>query len=125
MQLTVENVTTAKTGKSLRVKANGDWYGAKKDSGIAAGMTIEAEVEDGQFGKWINAYKKVGNGSAAPQAGPGAGHSTAANPAGAAPVWLPFASNTVAHAINAGIIKEPADVKAWAAAAKQAFQELA
>ncbi len=38
--------------------------------------------------------------------------------------WLPFVSNTVAHAIAAGLVKEPFALKAWAAAAKQAAMEL-
>jgi len=121
MQLTVENVTTAKTGKSLRVKANGDWYGAKKDSGITAGMTIDAEVEDGEYGKWIKTYRAT---NAAPQTSSStAGKAPAA--AGAAPVWLPFASNTVAHAISAGLCQTPAAVEAWARAAKDAFEAIA
>jgi hypothetical protein len=128
MQLTIENVKTNPSGKSVAVTAGGKNYLAKPGMGLAPGMTIDAEVKDsffnGKTNTWIEAYKAV-NGSAAPQAGQGAGHSPAATPAGAAPVWLPFASNTVAHAINAGIIKEPADVKQWAAAAKQAFMELA
>jgi len=122
MQLTVENVTTAKTGKSLRVKANGDWYGAKKDSGITAGMTIDAEVEDGEYGKWIKTYRAT---NAAPSAGsPPAGRQPSTAP-GAAPVWLPFASNTVAHAISAGLCQTPASVEAWARAAKEAFEAIA
>jgi hypothetical protein len=132
MQLTVENVTTAKSGKSLRVKASGEWYGAKKDSGIKAGTTIEAEVSDGDYGKWIDSYKLV-NGSAAPQAGMpsvsdgqvGTPRAPSLPPAGAAPVWSNFVSNQVAHAIQAGLITDPAHIKLWAAAAKQAFVELA
>ena len=31
----------------------------------------------------------------------------------AAPYWLPMASNVVAHAIAAGLIKEPSDIKKW------------
>lgn len=38
--------------------------------------------------------------------------------------FMPFVSNTVAHAIAAGKIQEPLDIKAWAAAAKQAAEEL-
>ena len=128
MQLTIENIKTNPSGKSCVVKASGKDYFAKPNIGLSVGMTIDAETEvseyNGKQNVWIKKYKAI-NGGAAPQAGPGAGTSTAANPAGAAPVWLPFASNTVAHAINAGIIKVPDDVKAWAAAAKQAFQELA
>lgn len=130
MLLTVETVGPSKSGKALRVKAGGKWYGAKKDSGITAGTTIDAETSTGDYGDWIDKWKPS-NGSAAPQASgvsnapSGSPNSSRDHPAGAAPAWLPFASNTVAHAINAGIIKEPSDVKAWAAAAKQAYTELA
>jgi hypothetical protein len=41
-----------------------------------------------------------------------------------APWWMPFVSNTVAHAIQAGCIKEPADIKQWAAAARQTAMEI-
>ena len=116
MQLSVSAVKPL--AKSLAITAGGKEYLAKKDSGITSGMTIEAEVEDSDYnGKsyhWIKKYKTV-NGSAAPSAAPAAGNGTA---------WLPFASNTVAHAINAGLIKDPSEVKQWAAAAKQAFEEL-
>lgn len=118
MQLTVESVTPAKTGKSLRVKANGEWYGAKKDSGIAAGMTIDAEVEDGEYGKWINKWKAMSNAPA-----PASNPSSAPQLPGGSP-WLPFVSNTVAHAITAGLIQSPSQVEAWAKAAKDAFYRL-
>ena len=133
MQLTIENVKTNPSGKSCVVKAGGKDYLAKPAMGLAPGMTIEAELKESFFnGKtniWIEKYKAV-NGSAAPQAGASPERSQGPlvdreRPAVAAPPWLPFASNTVAHAINAGIIKEPADVKQWAAAAKQAYMELA
>ncbi len=38
--------------------------------------------------------------------------------------WMPFVSNTVAHAIAANIITEPGLIKVWAAAAKQAALEI-
>lgn len=125
MQLNVEKVTPAKTGKSLRVQAGGVWYGANKDSGVQVGMVIEADIEDGDFGKWIKTYRAVGGApaSTAPL------NKTAAEIGGklspVAPAWLPFASNTVAHAISSGAAKIPADVKPWAEAAKKAFEELA
>jgi hypothetical protein len=132
MQLVIENVKTNPSGKSCVVKAGGKDYFAKPAMGLAAGMTIEAETEVSEFnGKqntWIKAYKKVGNGSAAPQSHPVTEPRTASSSAGAAvaaPAWLPFASNTVAHAINGGLITTPDQVKLWAAAAKQAFIELA
>lgn len=130
MQLTVESVSPSKSGKALRVKAGGSWYGAKKDSGISVGMVIDAEVSNGEFGAWIDKYKTV-NGSAAPQADrPGeaianrAGARAETGPAVAAPVWSNFVSNQVAHAIQAGLITDPSQIKVWAAAAKQAYIEL-
>lgn len=122
MQLTVENVTPAKTGKSLRVKANGDWYGAKKDSGIAAGMLIDAEVEDGEYGKWIKQWKIAAQQTTAQPAK--ASSAPAATASNGNLAWLPFASNTVAHAIQAGLITDPSQVKVWAQAAERAFYEM-
>lgn len=123
MQLTVELVQPAKTGKSLRVKANGEWYGAKKDSGLTAGMVIDAEVSDGEFGKWIDKYKKANGGSAQPLTVSGVASLPNAAPH-MAPVWLPFASNTVAHAIQGGIITAPSQIEAWTRAVKEAFQKV-
>lgn len=121
MQLTVERIKP--TQKSIVVTAGGKEYFAKKDSGITAGMTIEAETEDSEYnGKnycWIKKWKQMA--SAAPAASTGG--STSGQTSGN--VWLPFASNTVAHAINAGLIQTPEQVKLWAAAAKQAYMELA
>jgi hypothetical protein len=37
-----------------------------------------------------------------------------------APWWMPFVSNTVAHAVQAGFITEPGMVLGWARAAKEA-----
>lgn len=124
MQLTVESVGPSKSGKALRIKAGGKWYGAKKDSGITAGATIDAEVEDGDFGLWINKWKAV-NGS---QANARAGDEPAVNRiagAGGSPAWLPFASNTVAHAIAAQIITAPNQIEPWVRAAKDAFTKVA
>ena len=117
MQLIISAVKPL--AKSLAVTAGGKEYLAKKDSGISSGMTIEAEVEDSEYnGKtyhWIKKYRSV-NGSQQTAPIP--------SPSSNGTAWLPFASNTVAHAISSGLIKEPSDVKQWAAAAKQAYEEL-
>lgn len=113
-QLVVEAVTTAKTGKSLRVKANGEWFGAQKSATLDKGWTILAEVErEGEYGPWIKAFKKV--------------DATAPTPANAkptggvvAPWWAPFVSNVVAHAIAAGAIKEPGQIEPWVKGAANA-----
>jgi hypothetical protein len=123
MQLTIESIKTNPSGKSCMVKAGGKDYFAKPNIGLAVGMTIDAETEaseyNGKTNTWIKKYKAV-NGSAAPHpAQPPAAQSTNTDR-----WYMPFVSNTVAHAINAGIIKEPTDIKIWAAAAKQAAQEL-
>lgn len=116
MQITVERIKP--TAKSLVLTAGGKEYFAKKESGITAGMTIDAETKDSDYnGKtytWVEKWKPV----AAPQ--------TSGNASGqvSGTAWLPFASNTVAHAINAGLITTPEQVKVWAASAKQAFEEL-
>ena len=38
--------------------------------------------------------------------------------------YMPFVSNTVAHAIEAELITKPADIEVWARAAKQAAQDI-
>ena len=111
--LKIEQATLSKSGKSYNVKVGDKWYLAKTDSNIttAVGKTIEAEVSESEYnGKtmyWINEWALV------------AGQAAAAPPAVSygAPWWMPFVSNTVAHAISAGLIKTPEDIKAWAAAA--------
>lgn len=123
MQLAIEQVTKSKSGKALRVKANGAWYGARLTSKLDTlqGKTIEAEVKhDETYGDQIEAYKVVE--SAAPAAAP---RSNGAAPVNGSPAWLPFASNTVAHAISAGLILEAGQVSMWAKAAKEAFEALA
>lgn len=124
MQLHIEAVQTAKTGKSLRVKAGGDWYGANKDSGLREGMTIDASIEDGNFGKWIKEYRPVGNGSTNAAHQPQTSSSSVSGVGGAAPIWSNFVSNQVAHAIAAGKIETPEQIRAWAEGAKKAFVDL-
>lgn len=129
MQLTIESIKTNPSGKSIVVKAGGRDYLAKVGMPLQAGMTIDAELKDSQFnGKtntWIEKWKQV---NVAPQTmgntQPVHGAAVSGSSAGAAPVWLPFLSNTVAHAIQAGLITDPSHIKLWAAAAKQAFVEL-
>jgi len=112
-QLVVEAVTTAKTGKSLRVKAGDKWYGAQKSANLEKGWTILADVQDEGYGPWIKAFKKLD--STDPEV-------SKSKPTGGvvAPWWAPFMSNVVAHAISAGYIKEPSQIEAWAKGAQLA-----
>lgn len=124
MLLTVEKLKP--TAKSLVLTCGGKEYFAKKDSGITAGITIEAETTTSDYnGKtytWIGKYKQVSNGGN--NHGAQQSSSSSSGSGVAAPVWANFVSNQVAHAIAAGRIDDPAQIKIWAAAAKQAFVEL-
>lgn len=125
MLLTVDRVKP--TAKSLVLTCGGKEYFAKKETGITAGMTIDAETKASDYnGKtyvWVDKFKAVQN--AAPQGAPAVtgASSVGTSPVGAAP-WLPFASNTVAHAIAAGIITAPTMIEAWTRAAKEAFYKV-
>ena len=135
MAVMVEEVMPSKSGKALRVKLGGTWYNAFLDSGLNGmrGQMIEAEIQTNEkFGPSIKGWKPV----AAPQVPPPpqGGFPPAPAPAVAAPVpynqeykpvyagepgnnvqpwWGPFASNTVAHAIQAGLIKDPVAINQW------------
>ena len=120
MKGTVDSVTKSKTGKSWRVKIGSEFYGANFDSKIdgAVGKYIDFEWDDGQFGKWLKSWGPEH--TQAPVMG-------AAVPAQGVPRsngdrwWLAFTSNQVAHAIAAGIIKEPQQMRVWAVAARAAI----
>ncbi len=134
MAVMVEEVMPAKTGKSLRVKLGGTWYGAKLDSGLngSKGRMIEAEITTGKFGPWIDAWRPS---TAAPQVPPPSAAPTAtaaaapsmptyaepAKPGTVAPFWAPMASNVVAHAIAAGKIETPNQVGNWVRAVQMAM----
>ncbi len=131
MAVQVENVTTASTGKSLRVMLGGKWYGAALDSGLNGmkGQMIEAEIETGKYGPWIKGYAKVAApGASSPPVTPSGLPPVAAPQApryaeqssNVAPWWMPFVSNCVAHSIAAGHIQNPEGIRAWAIAARNA-----
>lgn len=125
MLLKVEAVTTAKSGKSLRVMAGGKWYGAGKDSGLSKGMTVEAETSDGDYGLWIDKWKPANGSAGQPVSKEPATESaglTGSAPAmsdNVAPWYMPFVSNTVAHAIQAGHCTTPDAINQWAIKAAQ------
>lgn len=126
-QLRIEEVLPSKSGKAWRVKSGGKWYNAFGDSGIEAhtGKLIEAEITTHEkFGPGIQKYKVIEAQSAPTQAAetiparfaiPNAGTNTA-------PYWQTFVSNQVASAIQAGLIKEPSDLKEWTFAAMNAIK---
>ena len=136
MAVQVEKVTKTKSGKGLRVLLSGTWYNAFLDSGLEAqvGKMIEAEIRThDKFGAGVHTWKPV---NAAPQVATALAAATPPSPAAAAPYkyaepnlnvapwWMPFVSNTVAHAIQAGHVNNPQAIKAWAVAAKEAARVL-
>ena len=144
MAVMVEEVMPSKSGKALRVKLGGTWYNAFLDSGLNGmrGQMIEAEIQTNEkFGPSIKGWKPV----AAPQVPPPpqGGFPPAPAPAVAAPVpynqeykpvyagepgdniqpwYMAFVSNTVAHAIEKGLITTPLGINEWALKAAQVAQ---
>lgn len=125
MSVQVEEVMTGKSGKSLRVKLGGTWYGANLDSGLngAKGQMIEAEIQTSdKFGPWI---KKWLPSNAAPQVPPPSGTSPQTPAVAArqyagepgsniAPWYWPSVSNICAAAIEKGLITNPEGLNMWA-----------
>lgn len=82
---------------------------------FAKGQTYDVKTEDQTWGETTVQVVTAINAAAAPASGNGHGSER---------WYMPFVSNTVAHAIAAGRIEGPQDIKQWAAAAKQAAEEL-
>ena len=119
MRGTVEQVTKSKSGKSFRVLIGGSWYGAKFDSKIdaAIGKPIDFTKEtDPKFGDWITDWDFDREPDPLPVPTKSATNGKVDR------WWAPFTSNCVAHAIAAGVIKEPSQLQAWAKAAKNAIE---
>ena len=131
MAVMVEQVTVSKSGKALRVLLGGTWYNAFLDSGLngQVGKMIEAEIRThDKFGAGVHTWKPV---NAAPQVAPALAAASPPSPAAAAPYkyaepsdnvapwYMPFVSNTVAHAIEKGLINSPVGINEWALKAAQ------
>ena len=120
MQLTVQSIMPPKPGgRNYSVTAtNGERYSTNAP-GIeqTAGKTIEAVVGSFQSkaGRTIPTIESF---SVAPEAAA----ITAAEPA-QAPFWWPSVSNVWAHAIQAGLIKTPTELKSWAAGVRLAAED--
>ena len=128
----VDSITKSKSGKAWRVNISGTFYGANFDSRItdALGKVIDFDYDDGKFGLWLKTWGPVtmvptqavplvpGNiTSAQQQAAIPIPQFTVPNKVNGDRFYMPFVSNTVAHAILAGLIKTPADLNQWAKAA--------
>ena len=148
MPVQVEEVTPTKSGKALRVKLSGKWYGAFKDSGLdqQVGKLIEAEIEvNDKFGPQIKKWVPVAAPQGAVAIPPAAVAPPPATPAAAAPDYdernppaegyarpaaqqhlnsaFIFMSGAVNNAIQAGKVGSPVEVRAWASASLAAFYD--
>ncbi len=140
MLLQIESVKLSKSGKSYWVvSSTGEGYSSKA-LGIeqTAGKTIDAVTNVFKIGNddvnGIQSFTVVA-GSPTGYAPPVGGHAPPISMPVAGPsammggaaaqyndrFWLPFVSNQVAHAIAAGLIKEPGDMDRWAKAAYSAI----
>jgi len=124
-QFRVDEVLPSKSGKAWRVRTGQTWYNAFMDSGIEAcvGKLIEAEIKTSEkFGAGIQKYKVVGETTQSQGQKPTQAVQNAPRGTNDGEMrWLPMASNTVAHAIAAGLIKDPTDIKVWVLATRQAI----
>lgn len=120
MLINIDNVTPK--AKSLFIKAGGKDYFAKLDSGLTAGMSIDAEIEETTYNNkqyfWIQKWKPIQSAehrAAAQAATPGSPMNLP---------YMPFVSNTVAHAIAAGRIENPTQIAPWVKACIEALRDI-
>jgi len=132
MQGIIERAQRSKSGKSLRVLVNGQWYSTNNWAlEQCIGRTIQFEVGTSEYmGStvfWANDAELVTDVAAPepqhpqhPQQGGGQQVKSSSPPPKQMTAsvenmaFMPFVSNTVAHAIQAGAIKNPEDIYAWA-----------
>lgn len=122
MNVTVAFVNPPKPGKKLGTikdqHNNYHYYDPSKFSpikGDVAEITTEDQEFQGKVYSHIRSYKAEAH--YAPSSG--------GNVMGGKDRWyMPFVSNTVAHAISMGLLNDPEMIGIWAKAAKQAAEEL-
>ena len=115
----ISNVKRSQSGKPLGVLIGDRWYQTKNWAlEHAIGRTIEFEVTTSEFnGKsfyWLDKERLV---DGVPGAATAPARAAAAKTSVAAPenmAFMPFVSNTVAHAIASGYCKTPEQIYSWA-----------
>ena len=124
----VNTVTLSKSGKTYQVTIGGEGYFAKLDSKLdkAVGQAIDFSIDPSEYkGKVVNWVKDwdFDRGAPAPEPIP------ASPPLIKVPFpsdrwYMPFISNTVAHAITAGLVKDSPSLAQWATAAYRAAMQI-
>lgn len=116
MQITVKYANAAKEGKKFGSIVGADDVRFPCPPALVAqfekGQTYEVETKPEKWGdQMVQVIKGIkSNGHAAPSSGD--------------KWWMPFVSNTVAHAIQAGLIKGPGEISTWARAARNVAEDL-
>lgn len=122
---TIQSAEEGRSGKSLRVSINGQWFSSKNwELKNMVGQVITFTPSSSEFqGKtylWVNEFNvgtqgvQTTNSKGEPKA------PTNTNDM----AYLPMTSNLVAHAIQAGKIETPDQIQAWAKAAFHAAKSL-
>ena len=124
---TVSQCEDARSGKSIRLNINGQWYSTKNFDmrdlvGQVITFTPSASEYNGKTYFWINDYSAgtQGTTTTTPSGQPVPQGQGAKDPL----VYLPMTSNLVAHAIQAGRIDSPDQLREWASAAFNAARNL-
>jgi len=119
----IESIQDSKSGKTVSVKVNGKYYSCSdftiKNAPI--GSEIAFETSESQYGdvtiNWLNDWS-VGE---KPANAPSPSAPTTTTTSDYVDRWyMPFVSNTVAHAIQSQAITQPTEIEKWARAAKSA-----
>jgi hypothetical protein len=127
----IANAEMAKSGKSVRLNINDKWFSSKhfelmQKVGQVITFTPSATEYPSGSGKmyyWVNDYTEGVVGAATASSAQAPQPTTSEqdfNPH----TLLPMTSNVVAHAIQAGAIKEAQEIRVWARAAFDAAKDL-
>lgn len=127
MQGIIAQAQKSKSGKTLRIRVGEQWYSTNNFAlESAVGRNVQFEVGTSEYQGnviyWANDAELVTDvGAPQPPQGVAPPPSAAAPSNVAATVepmaLMPFTSNTVAHAIQAGLITKPEEIHAWASKA--------
>ena len=132
MKGTVTEVKPSTSGKSYAATIGGARYSAKLDSRLeqAVGKPIDFTIDSSEYkGKVINwvatwDYDR-GTASVGPPQAPASIPAQTVLRSNPPDRWyMPFISNTVAHAIQAGLVKDSPSLSQWASAAYRAAMQI-
>jgi len=122
----VNTVTLSKSGKSYQAQIAGQSYFAKLDSKLdkAVGQAVDFSIDPSEYkGKVVNWVKDWDFDRGVPTPAPQPVQMPAQLSQPRDRWYMPFISNTVAHAITAGLVKDSPSLSQWAIAAYRAAMQ--